>query len=261
MKSSENITKVTLISLITKNRAILKEEMTLQYQLSIEEKEKIKIENEISRISDYFIKYLDVNTHFFISKNTTTFFNVDESSVRSVKSTSNVQMMKKFCDLIKDFAINKRWIKSKKFRITADQSIFLLMLNRKIKNIDYTTLNLSMKMTILVFHFVTIHESRIAQNKVWFTRSMFTTQDKMNATKMIAKEHLQWKIQIHTQYKKQCRKYVKQRILWEIQLMKKALEVSNIIWSIDMSNESRLSLLRNVKISADCRALIEVEND
>ncbi len=108
MKSSENITKVTLISLITKNRAILKEEMTLQYQLSIEEKEKIKIENEISRISDYFIKYLDVNTHFFISKNTTTFFNVDESSVRSVKSTSNVQMMKKFCDLIKDFAINKR---------------------------------------------------------------------------------------------------------------------------------------------------------
>jgi hypothetical protein len=43
--------------------------------------------------------------------------------------------------------------------------------------------------------------------------------------------------------------------------MKKAFEVSNIIWSIDMSNKSRLSLLRNVKIFADCKALIEVEND
>ncbi len=43
--------------------------------------------------------------------------------------------------------------------------------------------------------------------------------------------------------------------------MKKALEVSNIIWSSDMSNENRLSLLRNVKIFTDCRKLIEVEND
>jgi hypothetical protein len=170
-------------------------------------------------------------------------------------------MMKKFCELIRDSAINKRWIKSKKFRITAEQSIFLLVLDRKIKNVDYTTLNLSIEMTILVFHFVTIHESRIAQNKVWFTRSMFTTQDRRNATKIIAREHLQWKIQVHTQYKEQCRRYVRQRILWEIQLMKEALQVSNIIWSIDMSNENRLSLLRNVEIFADCRALIEVEND
>ncbi len=108
MNSSENIKEVTLTSLITKNRVTLKEEIVLQYQLFIEEKEKIKIENEISRISDYFIKYLDVNTHFFISKNTTTFFNIDESSVRFIKSASNVQMMKKFCELIKDFAINKR---------------------------------------------------------------------------------------------------------------------------------------------------------
>ncbi len=168
--------------------------------------------------------------------------------------------MKKFCELIKDFAINKKWIKSKKFRITAEQSMFLLVLNKKIREIDYTTLNLSI-VTTFVFHFVTIHESRIAQNKVWFTRNMFTTQSRMNAIEIMTKEHLQWKIQIHTQYKKQCRRYVKQKILWEIQLMKKAFEVSNIIWSIDMSNESRLSLLRNVKISTDCRALIEVEND
>ncbi len=261
MNSSENIERITLINLITKNRVTLKEEIALQYQLSIEEKEKIIIENEISRISDYFIKYLDVNTHFFISKNTTTFLNIDESSVWSVKSTSNVQMMKKFCDLVRDSAINKRWIKSKKFRITAEQSIFLLVLDRKIKNVDYTTLNLSTKMTIFVFHFVIIHESRIAQNKVWFTRSMFTAQDRANATKKIAKEHLQWKIQVHTQYKKQCRRYVKQRILWKIQLMKKAFEILNIIWSSDMSNESRLNLLKNVKISTNCRALMKVEND
>jgi hypothetical protein len=260
MNSSENIKEITLTSLITENRVTLKKEIVLQYQLSIEEKEKIKIENEISRIYDYFIKYLNVNTHFFISKNTTSFSNICESSIRSIKSTSNVQMMKRFCELIKDFAINKRWIKFKKFRVTAEQAMFLLVLNKKIKDVDYTTLNLSI-VTTLVFHFVTIHESRIAQNKVWFTRNMFTTQNRVNATKIMTKKHLQWKIQVHTQYKEQCRRYVKQRILWEIQLMKKALEVSNIIWSIDMSNENRLSLLRNVKISTNCKALIEVEND
>ncbi len=151
--------------MITKNRVTLKEEIALQYQLSIEEKKKIKIENEISRIFDYFIKYLNVNTHFFISKNTALFSNICESSIRSIKFTSNVQMMKRFCELIKNFAINKRWIKSKKFRITAEQSMFLLILNKKIKNVDYTTLNLSI-MTIFVFHFVIIHEFRIAQNKV-----------------------------------------------------------------------------------------------
>jgi hypothetical protein len=189
MNSSENIREITLTSLITKNRVTLKEEIALQYQLSIEEKEKIKIENEISRIFDYFIKYLDVNTHFFISKNTIFFFIICESSIRSIKFTNNVQMMKKFCELIKDSAINKKWIKFKKFRITAEQSMFLLILNKKIKNVDYTTLNLSI-MTTFIFHFVIIHESRIAQKKEWFIRSMFTTQDKMNATKTIAKEHL-----------------------------------------------------------------------
>jgi hypothetical protein len=260
MNSSKNIKKVTLTSLITKNRVTLKKEIALQYQLSIEEKEKIKIENEISRISDYFIKYLDVNTHFFISKNTTSFFNICESSIRSIKFTSNVQMMKRFCELIKDFAINKKWIKSKKFQITIKQSMFLLILNRKIKNVDYTTLNLSI-MTTFVFHFVIIHEWRITQNKVWFTRNMFTAQNRANATKIIAKEHFQWKIQIHTQYKKQCRRYVKQRILWKIQLMKKAFEVSKIIWSIDINNKNKLSLLKNVKIFTNCRTLIEVEND
>jgi hypothetical protein len=173
--------------LITKNRVTLKEKIALQYQLSIEEKRKIKIENEISRISDYFIKYLDVNTHFFISKNTISFLNICESSIWSIKSTSNVQMIKKFCELIKDSAINKRWIKSKKFRITAKQSMFLLMLNRKIKNVDDATLNLSI-VTTLVFHFVTIHESRIAQNKVWFTRNMFTAQDRANATKIMSRD-------------------------------------------------------------------------
>jgi hypothetical protein len=108
MNSSGNIREVTLTNLTTENRVTLKEEIALQYQLSIEEKGKIKIENEISRISDYFIKYLDVNTHFFISKNTTTFLNIDESSIRLIKSASNVQMMKKFCELIRDSAINKR---------------------------------------------------------------------------------------------------------------------------------------------------------
>jgi hypothetical protein len=170
-------------------------------------------------------------------------------------------MMKKFCDLIKDFAINKRWIKSKKFRITAKQSIFLLILNKKIKNVDYTTLNLSIEMTIFLFHFIIIHESRIAQDKVWFTKNTFTTQDRANATKMIAKEHFQWKIQIHTQYKKQCRRYVKQKIRWKIELIKKAFKIINIIWSSDMNKKNRLNLLRNVKISKNCKALIEVEDD
>jgi hypothetical protein len=43
--------------------------------------------------------------------------------------------------------------------------------------------------------------------------------------------------------------------------VKKAFEIFNIIWSSDMNNENRLSLLKNVKISTDCRALMKVEND
>jgi hypothetical protein len=262
MNFSKNFNdQMSFVSLFTKDRVALEKKIALQYQLSLEEKGKIKVENKVSRISDYFIKYLNLNTHFFISKNTTTFSDIDESSMRSIKSTNNVQMMKRFCDLIKDFAINKRWIKSKKFRITARQSIFLLILNKKIKNINYTTLNLSIEMSTFVYHFVIIHESRIAQDKVWFTRNMSTSQNRVNAAEMIAKEHLQWKIQVHAQYKKQCRRYVKQRIRWKMQLVKKTLEVTNIIWLSDMSNENRLNLLRNVKISANCRALIEVEDD
>ncbi len=60
---------------------------------------------------------------------------------------------------------------------------------RWLYNIEFVDRNVNFRLS-----FCHYSRTRIAQNKVWFTRSMFTAQDKMITTKTIAKEHLQWKI-------------------------------------------------------------------
>jgi hypothetical protein len=96
--------------------------------------------------------------------------------------------------------MNKRWAKSRKFRITAGQSVYLLVLDKKSKgNMNYTTMDSAAAVTDATptFHYVTAYGSRISQDQVLFTQSMATAKDRMKVAESMTNAHLQWKIQAH----------------------------------------------------------------
>jgi hypothetical protein len=225
-------------------------------------KKKRRIENDNDIILEYFVRYLDSTAHFFISKSSIACLNIEKSFTRSTKSTINVNIIKTFCDLIKNSVINKRWRKTRKFRITAEQSIYFLFLDKKFKNNeDYIMIN-SATFDInatLNFHFVTTLGSRISQNKILFIRKMSTVKKRTEAVIAMTIAHYHWKIQTHTLYKDECRKYINRRIQWEIHLVKETFKISNILWLITAIESKRLNWSKFLNISEDCRSLIEVE--
>jgi hypothetical protein len=188
MNSSENIKdKVTFVSLNAKELVTLKHEVAKRYEISLEEKEKRRTNNDNEYILEYFVRYLNSITHFFISESSIACLNIEKSSIRSTKFTINENMIKIFCDLTKNFVINKRWRKTRKFRITIDQSMYLLLLDKRFKaNEDYIMINSTAidanVVFTLSFHFITTLDSRISQNQILFTRKMSTLMKRTEMT-------------------------------------------------------------------------------
>jgi hypothetical protein len=263
MNSSENIKdQVTFVSLNVEELVTLKNEVAKRYEISLEEKRKRRTKNDNEYILEYFVQYLNSTTHFFISKSSIASLNIEKSFTRSTKSTINVNMIKTFCDLTKNFVINKRWRKTRKFRITIDQSMYLLLLDKKLKrNEDYIMINSAAIDTnvTLSFHFITTLDSRISQNQILFTRKMFTHMKRTKVAQAMTIAHYHWKVQTHKLYKNECRKYINRRIQWKIHLMKKTSKILNILWFIAASDFDRLNHTKVLKILENCRSMIEAK--
>jgi hypothetical protein len=100
-------------------------------------------------------------------------------------------MVKSFCGIAKDTAVNKQWTKSRKYKVIAGKPVYLLLLDKKPKvPIGYTTLDPSTISIIPSFHYVTAYGSRISEEQVWFTHSMATIEDRTRIDITMARSHL-----------------------------------------------------------------------
>jgi hypothetical protein len=106
-KLSTRKKKLNLENLITIFRKKLKKQALKKILSSREEEGANIIVNEKIYHVRFTIKYL----HFcarFVLKNSARSFAVLDSSTKSVKFISNITMTRIFCDIVKDFAENKR---------------------------------------------------------------------------------------------------------------------------------------------------------
>jgi hypothetical protein len=192
MNSSENIrNQVTFVSLNVEELVTLKNKVTKRYEVSLEKKEKRRTKNDNEYILEYFVRYLNFITHFFISESSIAYLNIEKLFIKSTKSTINVNMIKTFCDLTKDFVINKRYRKTRKFRITIEQSMYLLLLNKKFKeNEDYIIINsAALNTNVISFHFITTLDLRISQNQILFTRKMSIVKKRIEVIQTMTIAH------------------------------------------------------------------------
>jgi hypothetical protein len=206
---------------------------------------------------EHIIKYLISSLRFFISDEVTACFIMNESFVKSLKSITNLAIVKKFCEIARHITFNKKWRKSI-FKIIAKTAIYLLILNKRSK------MNITMRYSnvmnlIFSYHYVIIHDSRISKKNVLFCIKMITSLRRKRIATLMTQSHAIWKYHAHSSYYRKCHRYVRSRIAWEKLLVRQALHISKIQWFEDITSVKRL-LSISMKSSDDCKTLIETEN-
>jgi hypothetical protein len=112
------------------------------------------------------------------------------------KSTFNLKILKVFCEVFTNFTQNKRWRdKNLVYKIRADNSCFLTMLDKKSRN---------KKIRISQYHLINALKSRIAAFNVWFIDDFITSKMRNQHMKKTIKRHKRWKIKVTINYIKEC---------------------------------------------------------
>jgi hypothetical protein len=209
-------------------------------------------------IMKHSIRYLNQNLRFFISNFVSDYSDIDESSFSSMKSSTNLAIIKRFSDITRDTAMIKKW-KIDKFKIVIEISIYMLVLNKK-NRIDYTVKNSNHIIFMLSFHYLIAHESRIFEKFILFSKRMSMLIEKTNIVIQMTIDHFLWKQQTHLKYKRRCRKYFATKMIWKILMIEKMRKISKILWSqFDKSIDELLQIIMNLNISSNCRSLVKVE--
>jgi hypothetical protein len=108
----------------------------------------------------------------------------------------------------------------------------------------------------MFYHYTNVFESRIIQDKIWFTKNLSTSKRRFQRLQQTAKIHHAWKIQFRKNYKNQCRIYLERRIEWEYNLVEHALNVTKLKWFTTYDKKKILRVAQSFKIDLS----IDVEN-
>jgi hypothetical protein len=131
---------------------------------------------------------------------------------------------------------------------------FVLLLNKKSVN-DLTQKNSSISCDIF-YYYTNVFESRITQDKIWFTKNLNTSKKRFQRVQKTAKIHHAWKIQSRKNDQIKCRTYLEKRIEWEYNLVRQALNIAKLKWFITYDKKKILRIAHSFKINSS----IDVEN-
>ncbi len=219
---------------------------------SREEKVKnITINEKIYHV-EYTIKYLHSCARFVLENLFTSLF-IFNSSNKSSKLITNEKLIKIFCEIVKDATQNKIW-KKDHHKIVIENFAFILLLNKKSID-DLTQENFSVTRDNF-YHYTNVFESRITQDKIWFTKNLSTSKKRFQRVQETAKIHHTWKIQSRKNYQNVCRMYLEKRIEWKYDLVKQTLNISELKWFIAYDKKKILRIAHSFKINSS----IDVEN-
>ncbi len=190
---------------------------------SLREHEKLlNFEDIILRIEN-LIQYLHSYVRFFIENINDDFsLAIELSSKKSTKFSFNIDILKVFCDIFMNETQNKKWKKKLMYKIRADVSCYLIMLDKKFRQ---------KKIKISSYHLTDKFESRIAVFNVWFIQDFTNERLRDKHMRKIVKRHQRWKTRAIFIYIKNCELYVLERKDWEFHIVLKVWQKSYILWS------------------------------
>ncbi len=233
-------------------RKQLEKKVLNKLKSSQEEEDKKIIINEKNYHVECTIKYLHSCARFILN-NLTTNLIISKFSQKLTKFVTNKKLIRIFCEIIKNFASNKIW-KKDHHKIVTRNFAFVLLLNKKSVN-DLTQENSSITRDTF-YHYTNAFESRITQDKIWFTENLDTSKKRFQRVQETAKIHHAWKIQSRKNYQNVCRMYLEKRIEWKYDLVRQTLDISKLKWFIAYDKKKILRITHSFKINSS----IDVEN-
>ncbi len=200
-------------------------------QVFKKKQERIIIYQDDRLRTNNMIKDLHSHVKFYIENLSTKYsLNIDSSSRKSIKSTTNANILKLFCEITKNETENKRWKRIKRvYKVRAENAFYLILLDKK-----------SRKKNTLDYYLTNKYESRITTSKVWFTRDMFIAAQKNKEMRKIHKKHEKWKKIVMKAYFKECEIYMLERKDWKFNAILKTWKKSEVFWSITISTFDNL---------------------
>ncbi len=186
-----------------------------------------------------------------------------EPPIKPGKPATNRELIQTFCGIVKDTVENKVW-KEEIYKIIAEKSAYLLLLNKRTRDeFDFITANRNAILLNFSYHYTDSFDSIINENFIWFIQELITSDLRLQKTQECVKKHYLWKIQKHLFYQSKCTQYIRDRVEWEYNLVRKTLEmkISRITWSTNYSKEKVLRLISidRINFSENIRDLVETE--
>jgi hypothetical protein len=255
IEDSTDRKKLLLQDLVENVRKQFEKEVLNKLRSSQKEEDKEIIINEKNYHVKCTIKYLHSCARFVLKNSSTNLF-ISKSSQKFTKSVTNKNLTRIFCEIIKNFAFNKIW-KKNHHKIVIENFVFLLLLNKKLLSNHDLTKEISFVIQRNVFyHYTNVFESRITQDKIWFTKNLSTSKKRFQRVQKAAKIHHAWKIQFRKIYQNECRIYLEKRIEWEYNLVSQTLNIAKLKWSVTYDKKKILRIAHSFKINS----FIDVEN-
>ena len=127
---------------------------------------KIKYKEKIIMIKK-IIKYFYFYARFIILNDVKNIFQFDSFSTYLKKLNTNVILNRIYAEIVKDFVSNKIWNKSRKWRTTIENQMYLQFFDKKSKKIQNWTIVINVVMSNFKYHFIDIHGFRISKDHIW----------------------------------------------------------------------------------------------
>jgi hypothetical protein len=255
-RSSESrFDKLRLSSLTSRDREKLKRLMMIKMNQALKKKqERIIIYQDDRLRTNNMIKYLHSHVRFYIDDVSTKYsLNIHSSLRKSMKSTTNANILKLFCEITKNETKNKRWKKTKQvYKVRAKNACYLILLDIK-----------SRKKNTLDYHLTNKYESRIALFKMWFIHEMIIAVQRNKEMRKIHKKHEDWKTNVMKTYFREFELYVLEKKDWKLNAILKIWEKLEIFWSTTISSFENLVKLASTNSDSENENyinMIEEEN-
>ncbi len=194
--NSSKSKKLTFKNLSAKFKKSLKNQTLNKLRSSQKEENKEIIINEKNYHVECTIKYLHSCVKFIVKNLSTNLF-ILKSSRKSTKFAVNKKLTRIFCEITKNFVLNKIWRKNH-HKIVIENFAFFLLLNKKSLR-DLTQKISFITQRDVLYHYTNIFESRITQEKIWFTKELDISEKRFQRAQHATRTHWTWKIQAQTE--------------------------------------------------------------
>ena len=217
--TTKTSSSIRLTDLTIKDQQYLLEEAKKQLLADAQPRDyellNIEYEKETYEVG-YTVRYLHPAVRFAVKNSGPVrgYIATDPPAVPT-KPGTNINLTKRMVGIATDSSRTKEWARTNTSKITSGKPVYLVISDGTSKEtMDYAN-EISMDILNTKYQVKDSFGSLINERHVLFNSDYVLKDDRQDIANAMAKDHRDWKIQTHTEYRNQCESYIRLRKQWE----------------------------------------------